>query len=62
VLQEKKSMGLGYLHLIRMPKQVAGVDNLQLAKVNFSEPRNYLLELIEYRHGNGATLADAILD
>jgi hypothetical protein len=41
---------------------MTGVDNLQLAKVNFSEPRNDLLEPIEYRHGNDATLADAILD
>lgn len=33
------TMGLAYLHVIRMPKKVTGVDNLQLAKTYFSGPR-----------------------
>ncbi len=32
------SMGLAYLHVIRMPKKITGVDNLELAKANFSGP------------------------
>ena len=31
-------MGLAYLHVIRMPKKVTGVDNLALAKANFTGP------------------------
>jgi N-ethylmaleimide reductase len=33
------SMGLAYLHVIRMPKKVTGVDNLELAKAHFKGPR-----------------------
>ena len=38
LLKAIDSMGLAYLHVIRMPKKVAGVDNLELAKANFSGP------------------------
>lgn len=33
------SLGLAYLHVIRMPKKVTGVDNLGLAIAHFSGPR-----------------------
>ena len=33
------SMGLAYLHVIRMPKKITGVDNLELAKAHFNGPR-----------------------
>jgi len=38
LLKAIDSMGLAYLHVIRMPKKVTGVDNLALAKANFSGP------------------------
>lgn len=38
LLQAIDSMGLAYLHVIRMPKKVTGVDNLELARNHFSGP------------------------
>ena len=38
LLKAIDAMGLAYLHVIRMPKKVTGVDNLELAKANFSGP------------------------
>ena len=38
LLKAIDGMGLAYLHVIRMPKKITGVDNLELAKANFSGP------------------------
>ena len=38
LLKAIEPMGLAFLHVIRMPKKVTGVDNLGLAKAHFSGP------------------------
>lgn len=38
LLQAIDSMGLAYLHVIRMPKKITGVDNLNLARSHFNGP------------------------